>query len=267
MKSIEDYKENILKEGLRRAVHYSSASRVLYDDLSNYVLNKKFVKCRDIIRLTKNMHKGERCFLIATGPSINKVNLDLLKNEVVVGVNTAYNLGVDFDYFVVSDRIIWDVYKDEIMDIDAYLILGYVASRHYLNKNNCPEDILIFKGKKTISENNCFPKDMSEYIYVDAPTVVYIALQILYYLGFKEVYLLGCDCNYKIGHFDDLTFVETDKIHKDDKKEIEFWDKVFRGYEVCKKEYENDNRKIYNCTIGGKLEIFERKKLEEVIHG
>ena len=35
-------------------------------------------------------------------------------------------------------------------------------------------------------------------------------------------------------------------------------DRVLMCYEKCKEEFENDGRKIYNATVGGKLELFER---------
>jgi len=44
------------------------------------------------------------------------------------------------------------------------------------------------------------------------------------------------------------------------------WNRVFRDYKRCKNFFELDNRKIYNATVGGKLEVFERIKLEEVIN-
>jgi hypothetical protein len=42
------------------------------------------------------------------------------------------------------------------------------------------------------------------------------------------------------------------------------WEKLFKTYEVCKRVYEEDGRKIYNATVGGKLEVFERVKLEDL---
>jgi hypothetical protein len=35
---------------------------------------------------------------------------------------------------------------------------------------------------------------------------------------------------------------------------------VLKSYQLCKTMFEIDDRKIYNSTIGGKLELFERKE-------
>jgi hypothetical protein len=37
---------------------------------------------------------------------------------------------------------------------------------------------------------------------------------------------------------------------------------VFAGYKRAKEVFEENGRKIYNSTVGGKLEIFERVPLE-----
>jgi len=39
-----------------------------------------------------NAWKGRRCFIIGGGPSVKKVNLDLLNNELTIGINRAYEL-------------------------------------------------------------------------------------------------------------------------------------------------------------------------------
>ena len=77
-------------------------------------------------------------------------------------------------------------------------------------------------------------------------------------MGFREVYLIGCDCDLSKGiHYDGSE--ETNAPY------VDSWNNVFKLYEICKKIYEEDGRIIYNATVGGKLEVFERRKLEEII--
>jgi len=201
------------------------------------------------------------------GPSINNTNFDLIKGETIIGVNTLYKLldkaKINCKYFVVTDRIAWNEHIKNIIKIDTIIFLGYVASRLYAkNKSKYNIHPFVIKGKKTIRMKHRFPKDISEYVYVNGPTVVFIALQIAYYLGFKEVYLLGCDSTYSgKSHFDGLPA----PFKRKGKSEKKHWELVFKSYEVCKDVYEKDNRKIINCTVGGRLEVFERKKLEDII--
>ena len=121
------------------------------------------------------------------------------------------------------------------------------------------------RGKKTLKLPNNFPSNINKEVYVFASTVVYLALQIVYFLGFTEVYLLGCDCDYSGGHFDGKQFADTSKLQDIESAENKFWNTIFDAYKVCKKVYENDGRKIYNSTVGGKLEVFERIDLKDVI--
>ena len=39
------------------------------------------------IKKFKNIHSGKRCFILATGPSINQMELSVLKDEVTIAVS------------------------------------------------------------------------------------------------------------------------------------------------------------------------------------
>jgi hypothetical protein len=82
-------------------------------------------------------------------------------------------------------------------------------------------------------------------------TVVNAMLQLAHWMGFATVFLHGCDCDYSgEKHFDGTP---VDNFMRED------WSDVFEQYEVSKWFYERSNRKIYNATQGGKLEVFERR--------
>jgi hypothetical protein len=99
-------------------------------------------------------------------------------------------------------------------------------------------------------------------------TVAYAILQIAIYMGFKEIYLLGCDADYsgKRTHADGLD------IELEENKALLTHDILFnQGDRNCtafnkEKKYADKNGiKIYNATRGGKLEVFERVNLDEVL--
>lgn len=273
--AIEQYRENFVKEGIKRSLYCSNFLRIFYDELANYRYRRDFEKHSEEVKKLHNIHKGERCFIVATGPSLNTTNLDLIRSETILAVNTAFQTlnkhNIISNYYIISDRIIWDVYCKVLLSLDTKLFLGYVASRHYFRdrwnnvKNAMKYNLymlrpFVLKGRKGLG----FSKDISKYICVDTTTVVYLALQIAYYLGFKEVYLLGCDCDYSGGHAGGLGFVNTSKLQHSEKEQL-YWNAVFDGYRICKREFEKDGRAIYNSTVDGKLELFERVKLEEAI--
>jgi len=70
------------------------------------------------LRQFKDRHTGERCFIIGGGPSLLKLDLEPLKNEITFGVNSIFLifdlLHFQPNYYVVED---WLVYEDRFDDI------------------------------------------------------------------------------------------------------------------------------------------------------
>jgi len=234
------------------------------------------------LKKLKDIHKGQRCFIIGTGPSLNQTNLSLIKDEIIFGVNTLYagltKFGITCDYYAVSDGIMWRKHIKDILGVDATLFLGAWAGREYL------QDLGLFRKYKMnkpfvvrqlgwIQDSSCFSRDISRGHYVGTTVIIDMCLQVAYYMGFKEVYLLGCDCdNSGPLHFskaaDPLNADGMEKLRLVNPSHILFtddWSRTFKAYEMCKKVYEADGREIINATVGGKLEVFKRKRLEDVI--
>jgi hypothetical protein len=89
-------------------------------------------------------------------------------------------------------------------------------------------------------------------------------LQMAVYMGFKEIYLLGVDCNYA-SIIDENGKIQTNNLIKDhffdDNKETEIFANVNNqvlSYKAAEKYCRENGIKIYNATRGGKLEVFER---------
>jgi hypothetical protein len=96
-------------------------------------------------------------------------------------------------------------------------------------------------------------------------------------MGFTEVGLIGMDFSYTLppgtvvkgnlyesqeddpNHFDPRYF-GAGKTWKNP-----YLNRVAANYELAKAMYEADGRIIYNCTVGGKLEVFERLDLSEFV--
>ena len=106
-----------------------------------------------------------------------------------------------------------------------------------------------------------FSSDISKGAYGGDTVIIDICIQLAFYMGFKSVYLIGCDCDYSGSHRFDLKKSEnktTPAIEGD-------FSRIFNSYEVCNDFFESQNKKIINCTVGGKLEIFNRITLEQLM--
>lgn len=105
--------------------------------------------------------------------------------------------------------------------------------------------------------------------------VTHISLQLAYFMGFTRVYLIGVDFNYSEMHNGLIAF-----RHESDHADDHFTPNYFQPGEIrstpqlplaeramrCAKDfYESRNRKIWNATRGGKLEVFDRVSLEEAL--
>ena len=71
-------------------IKFRSLLGIAYD----FRFNKEFQKNNEKIKEFQNIHQGKRCFIIGTGPSLNQTDFDLIKNEILIGVNTLYR-GID----------------------------------------------------------------------------------------------------------------------------------------------------------------------------
>jgi hypothetical protein len=126
--------------------------------------------------------------------------------------------------------------------------------------------------------NYCVPRfstDFSKKAYC-GQSVTFINLQLAYFMGFSEVYLIGMDFSYNIPASairagDLITSTEDDTNHfnsayfgkgktwKDPKL-----DRVLQNYVMAKRMFESDGRRIYNATEGGNLEAFPRVSYSEI---
>ena len=117
--------------------------------------------------------------------------------------------------------------------------------------------------------NHYYPgiiKKPDVYLFSDDPyaivyhgmTVTYSAMQLAVYMGFKEIYLLGCDCDYsgEKQHFMDYG-LKTETADNPESKAI-------AAYTTAKNYADEHGIKIYNATRGGKLEVFERVDLDSL---
>ncbi len=240
---------------------HEKKERFIYQ-LYKFMYHKAYESSLKQLHLLKDIHKGERCFIIGTGPSLNETRLDLIKDEYIIGVNGLINGLEQFNlknipYWCISDSKAFNKYGKDIIDRNEYTILFAHAEKTYLDKNKYNKDdkIILIRTNEKLSSNS----DIDQGFYYENGTVIVDAIQFAYYLGFEEVYLVGCDSDYSgDGHFDKSKDISNGKSGFKDRNE------VFANYKKLKKIFEQNNRIIYNATVGGKLNIFKRRQLDEI---
>lgn len=228
---------------------------------------------RNISRF-KNIHKGERCFITCPGPSMTIKDLELLKDEYTIGVNSITKAYAFTDwrptYYALVDSYAFGKTLSE-KEVPGNTFCQREAFFHYRvnpkTRNGRETHLLIdysnhrpdWMAKHRIK----YSDDMSVCAY-DGFTVTNMAIQLAIYMGFSKIYIIGADCDYSQPK---IHFIEVE----DDKDKISGgWlpaanDLGIEGYKAMKKFAYKHGCEIYNVTRGGKLEVFYRDNLERVL--
>lgn len=267
----------------------------LINNFSNWLQYQKVKKQLNLNQKYKNKYLGKRCFILGNGPSLNKQDLKPLKNQFVITVNSMIASTV-FDNIQPNIHIMVDSTKfnDKYPEFTSDLLsianknpkpvcVFPINSINYLSKieiNNELEIIYVMQGQKKDKITNIdLTRPIPQY-----QNVINVALYTAIYLGFTEIYLLGCDMTGFItiynddgtldygGHFYETENTKEKKImddlHKSRSNEfmLKAYGYVFELFRLTNDYAIKKDIKIYNATKGGALDVFPRVKYEDVIH-
>lgn len=235
-------------------------------DLSRKVINYQNAQ----IAQFKNVHLGERCFIVATGPSLTMKDLDILyqNNEFSIGMNRIH-LAFEHtqwrpDYYMVTDRLC--IEEDE--EIIRTMPIPYkFVSDTYVDfwERKETEGVYRFHSHENyvVDEKTPFSDDLIYGVYCRG-TITYGCIQLAVYLGFKEIYLLGVDFSFSSNYKDKSNhFIST--YYGNNSQTFSFMKKEgMESYEAAKEYADAHGIKIYNATRGGKLEVFERVDFDKL---
>lgn len=249
----------------------------------------------------KGIHQGERCFIMGNGPSLNQMELSKLAGEIVFACNAVFLLFDKIAwrptyYACVDSRVL----PDRATEIDAMLkadsalqgffptvllehsgkkrrratrmVLPPAHNRHYFTEQpNSTDDL----------PHSMFSYDVDE-VVIQPYTVAITMMQLAAYMGFTQLILIGCDTNYVVpetvkrgdhkhgggieltsakdddpNHFDPRYFGRNKKWH-DPQPEM-----MIRHHQYAKDALDAIGVEVYNATVGGRLEVFPRRRFEE----
>lgn len=216
----------------------------------------------------KDLHKGKRCFIVATGPSLRMSDLDMLKKngEICISMNSIFNAFADTtwrpDYYVVSDPMALetDSWMNKMLTMDAKA--KFIADISWPFGEVSVKDNMFKWHFIRDTELGAFPEvseDFSLGSHYGTTITFEGALTLAFYLGCSEIYLLGVDCSAygkRSAHFKD-DFIEglAYSLTPDCASSYD-WNII--AYQSAKQYADSHGIKIYNATRGGMLEVFER---------
>ena len=234
-------------------------------------------KLRDL----KDRHRGQRAFIMGNGPSLNKCDLSLLGDEITFGVNSIFlnyeKMGFHPTYYVVEDVFVAEDRADQISSYREPVKFFGSNLKYFLD----PEGETIWLNVRNLSiDHPEFPRFSTNAIRMlwAGGTVSYLCMQLAYYMGFSEIYLIGFDHNYVIPESArvegiNITSQDSDPNHF----HPDYFGKGYRWHDPCVERMENayrkaklffekNNVKIFNATIGGHLEVFPRVDFDKLLN-
>ncbi|HNZ13538.1 MAG TPA: DUF115 domain-containing protein [Anaerolineaceae bacterium] len=218
---------------------------------------------RDRLGALRNLHAGQRCFILGNGPSLRQTDLTKLRGEYTIGLNRIFlafpEMGFQTSYLVsINDLVI----EQSAAELQALAMPRFFAWRAHRWLQ--PADDLYFLY--TTYTGPRFARDVRGRLWEGA-TVTYVALQLAFYLGFETVILVGVDHNFVtqgkpnttiVSEGDDPNHFHPGYFGKGFRWQLPDLDTSERGYLLARRAYEQAGRRVLDATIGGKLQIFEK---------
>lgn len=254
----------------------------------------------------KNKHKGRRCFLIGGGPSVKNINLGLLKDEYtfVMGefdnnpqfkvLNPKFYVISDSVYFTDGESDYWNQQfekKDKTIGSSTNVFVSLDAraytEKHHLFTNH---KVYYLGMQGIISESFSFNINLDRYLPWPKNSML-LSMMISIYMGFEEIYLLGCEHNFLCFNIGQGRAISYDYGHKDSVTEADINNdevvkklavprdlamtyedniahvfQLFKNYRLFYKRVKKlyPNTKIFNATPNSYLDVFPMINFEDI---
>lgn len=258
--------KQLIKNKLRPILN---AAQVYVNHYNNSTYLNWYFRHSKYLKQFKDIHKGEGCFILGNGPSLNKINLEELKNYHTFGLNKIYlmqeKVDLNLSYHVCVNPYTIEQSAEYFKSLNCPSFLSYKASIGKINSNKNIYFILT-GGPYTFQQNLLKP-------ICQGFTVTYSALQIAFYMGFNQVFLIGVDHNFKfVGNPNELQTLEGDDPNHFDPNYFsnEQWklpdlEASELSYTLARFFYTRASRQIYDATVNGKLDIFPKISFEKAL--
>ena len=231
------------------------------------------------VKILRNKHRGERCFIIGTGPSLRLEDVEALGElgEISFASNSIFKLFDKThwrpDYYCCLDLEFTEKLSNEYgaesfenLCKSNYFIDSRIKTLPYTSKMIKVYMNRLLHGFGIKDDDLKYSCNLVKGIY-DEYDVTISAIQIAQFMGFSEVYLLGVDCSYmraekySIDAENTMANLYSEDYYSYMERQKQ---KAFRFIKnVIEDEYKDFH--VYNATRGGNLDCFERVDIDELL--
>lgn len=204
-------------------------------------------------------HEGETALIIGNGPSLKNVPLEFLNKYTSFGTNRIYLMdGFTPSYYCSVNPLVIGQFHEDIAKINA---------PKFIPAQYCFDDTCLPLNSAGMV---LFSQDASAWIY-EGHTVTFVCMQIAFYMGFKDLLLVGVDHNftYEGRPNEQRTLEGNDPNH--------FHPDYFKGkqwnnpdlarsehaYQLARAMYEAHGGRIINLTPDTKEPVFEKGSITD----
>lgn len=261
-----------IQENINRKLY--GAFNIASDIVFNF--NKNLINKLKINEKYRNVHKGDRCFIVATGPSINKLNpkiVNMLESEIIFGVNSLYKSNVCKNilpkYYTLMDNLYWDKSSFTFSDIcSKYENSPPTFITDVRASNFIPKDInhILLYAKNYPVEKIKY--DISKNISITMNVVGYSIVSAMF-MGFERIYLLGCDYSLFCSPINNHCYDDREEMDKSDIRNLSFYLKYYHltteFHYLIARTAKNNGICIENLTDGSLLDAYPRNRAEDVL--
>lgn len=248
---------------------YRRAARLIVDQLQ-WDLTPVAWTSRRRLRSWRDRFSGQKAVIVCNGPSLNQTDLAPLRSVFTFGLNKINLLFERSDFrpscIVSVNKLVIEQNQEFFNATPLPLFIESAGVKWIKNRENVT---FVRHGPEG------FARDCSMTLF-QGYTVTFVAMQLAFHMGFREIGLIGCDHNFAVSgranktvvsgaadvsHFDPNYFANGTQWQLPDLIESE------RAYLLAKKMFGEFGGRIVNCTIGGQLELFPRMALDEFLVG
>lgn len=223
------------------------------------------------LQFLRNRHRGERCVLVANGPSLNRTDFRLVRGETLIGMNKIHlglpRFGIYPRYYVAINAKVLDQCASEIRALNCVKLLGAHARAAGLG-----EDALTYIVE-TERPPARFSTDLCAGMH-EGWTVTHAGLQVAYHLGFQTVVIIGLDHRYTYqGQPNEACVLQGPDPNHFSAEYFGYgqaWDnpdllRSEESYRAAREAFEADGRRILDATPDGACSVFEKCTLEQAL--
>ena len=229
----------------------------------------------------KDKHAGQRAFVIGNGPSLRMADLERLVGEVSFASNKIFLAFAQTHwrptYYTVEDHLVAQQNSEAIEAItDSVKFIPHTLALHGVNFSNSLEYHLVWKD---VYPNlpGCSADAMTGLHW--GSTVMYTMIQMAFYMGIREIYLLGVDFSFVVPEACDtptggkfkvyISSGEHNHFHPDYRKPGERWHQPNLDYQekafLAARDFAAAHgATICNATRGGALTVFPRVSFDDL---